>query len=129
MRPGGSPCERSAYSARIASGEESITSGVLKPVKLTLNASPYARRQASMNAIGRMSQRAVWIGAAAFGPAGSIMARNTRPSAVSSANAAASAMSSRQGWAATCTPIGSPSADVPQRTVAAGHPVNECDVV
>ena len=40
VRPGGSPCERSAYSARIASGEESITSGVLKPVKLTLNASP-----------------------------------------------------------------------------------------
>ena len=38
--PAAARATRSAYSARIASGEESITSGVLKPVKVTLNASP-----------------------------------------------------------------------------------------
>ena len=40
VRPGGSSWPRSPYNARIASGEETITSGVVKPVKVTLNVSP-----------------------------------------------------------------------------------------
>ena len=40
VRPGGSPWPRSPYSARIASGWETITSGVLKPRNVTLNVSP-----------------------------------------------------------------------------------------
>ena len=40
VRPGGRLCPRSEYSARITSGEETITSGVLKPWNITLNVSP-----------------------------------------------------------------------------------------
>src|SRR6476619_681833 len=43
----------------MTSGEETITSGVLKPWNMTLNVSPYVRRQSSRKAIGRASQRAV----------------------------------------------------------------------
>ena len=40
VRPGGRPWPRSEYSARIASGLETITIGVWKPRKRTLKASP-----------------------------------------------------------------------------------------
>jgi hypothetical protein len=41
----------------------------------------------------------------------------------SKTRAIASTTSSRQGFAAICTPIGNPLFEVPQRTTAAGHPV------
>ena len=40
VRPGGSRWPGSEYSARIASGLDTITIGVWKPRKRTLNASP-----------------------------------------------------------------------------------------
>ena len=55
--------------------------------------------------------------------------RRQPPSARSSAAAAASATSSRHGRATSCTPIGSPSGELPQRTTAAGQPVRLYGVV
>ena len=128
VRPGGSSCARSAYSARIASGEETITSGVLKPCEVDAERVAVAP-PAVLHERDRPQQpaRGLERRAARSDRPGSITARCTRPGRVSSASAAASAMSSRHGCAATCTPIGSPSADVPQRTVAAGQPVSECE--
>src|ERR1017187_3111089 len=47
------------------------------------------------------------------------------PIASSSNNATRSAISSRQGAATTCTAMGSPVPDSPQRTTAPGHPRSE----
>src|SRR4051795_10457252 len=54
----------------MTSGSESITIGVWKPVKVTLNASPKRRLHDSMKEIGRRSQRAVWIDGGSPGPGG-----------------------------------------------------------
>ena len=67
-RPGGIVCPRSPYSARITSGLETITSGVWKPWNVTLNVSPYARRQSSRNRIGRATHRAVCTAGDSVGP-------------------------------------------------------------
>ncbi len=40
IRPGGRLCRRSEYSARMTSGEDTITSGDVKPWNMTLNVSP-----------------------------------------------------------------------------------------
>ena len=61
-------CPRSPYSARITSGPETITSGVLKPWNVTSNVSPYRRRQSSRKRIGRATQRAVWTAGDSVGP-------------------------------------------------------------
>src|ERR1051326_198782 len=45
------------------------------------------------------------------------------PSADSTASAAASATSSRQGRATSCAPMGRPSSEVPARTTTPGQPV------
>jgi hypothetical protein len=75
LRPGGRPFSRLVYRARIDSGSEMITIGVLKPMNLTLNASPWRRRLESRNSIGRNSQRAVWIAGGALGPGGRLIGR------------------------------------------------------
>ena len=54
----------------MASGLDTITSGVSKPRKRTLNASPWRRRQASRKAIGRTSQCSVCSAGGAVGPGG-----------------------------------------------------------
>ena len=40
LRPGGRPCSRAVYSARIASGSVSMTIGVWKPMNRTLKELP-----------------------------------------------------------------------------------------
>ena len=111
------------------SGEESITSGVLKPVKLTLNASPKRRRQSSMNAIGRSE------------PARGLERRRRRSARRGASRLAVPAQGGlqrqRRGQRDVVAPRvrrdlhadRQPAADVPQRTVAAGQPVSECEVV
>src|SRR3954467_9271583 len=64
----------------MTSGAETITSGLRKPWKLTLNVSPYRRRQSSRNRIGRATQRAVCAIGDSVGPAGSAL--TFRPYAV-----------------------------------------------
>ena len=54
----------------MTSGLDTMTSGVSKPRKRTLNASPWRRRHASMKEIGRTSQCRVCSAEGVVGPGG-----------------------------------------------------------